>query len=212
MATKPPTVATIALTEKKMDMTLDEIISMSKKKNTARGRVPQRAPIKNKVFQNGGPPPKGFKARQFTDSRSAMRQGVLAQRRTNFNGKTNFPATSNIAKKAAAAPIRSRPVRWNQPRVAPAPVHNVVMSNGPVKFENGKKPHTMDALFSSMQKQRRRTNNPQMMSGPIINTNRQVLQQPQPYRQQQQQPYRPQQQQPYRQQQRRPYRMPPVYK
>ncbi|KAJ3709326.1 hypothetical protein LUZ61_013031 [Rhynchospora tenuis] len=198
MAAKSPTVDAIAITEKKMDMTLDEIISMSKK-GSAKGKLPHRTPIKNRGFQNGGPPPKGFKARQYNDSRSAVRQGMLAKRRTNFNGKSNFPVTSNIAKKAASAPFRSQPAKWNQSRVVPTPTQKVLVANGPIQFENGKKPQTMDALFARMQKQRRRTN-PQLTAGPS-NTNRQVVQRS-----------RPHQQQMYQQQQRRPYGPAAVYK
>ncbi|RRT83934.1 hypothetical protein B296_00015632 [Ensete ventricosum] len=48
METKPLTAEAIALTEKKMDMTLDDIIKMSKK-NTSKGRRPLRMPVRKAV-------------------------------------------------------------------------------------------------------------------------------------------------------------------
>ncbi|KAF3336476.1 hypothetical protein FCM35_KLT19062 [Carex littledalei] len=53
----------------------DEIISMSKKRKFCqRGSAAQSS-----IFQSGGPPPKGSKARQFTNSKSksALRRALL---------------------------------------------------------------------------------------------------------------------------------------
>ncbi|OVA14692.1 hypothetical protein BVC80_1819g4 [Macleaya cordata] len=126
-ATKPLTSEAIALTEKKMDMTLDEIIKMSKKPTTKVKK--QRVPNKGQKFFNAGAgaaargnPASGnsLKVRQFMDSRSSVRQGALAQRRSNFQGN-HFSLATEVARKAAAAPTRnrpfnrSRPVNWNKP-------------------------------------------------------------------------------------------------
>ncbi|KAJ3683418.1 hypothetical protein LUZ60_013645 [Juncus effusus] len=188
MTTNPPATETIALTEKKMDMSLDEIINMSKKKSIAKERRPQRMPIINRGFQKFGAlvpqNQKGFnKARQFADSRSAMRQGALAQRRTYFNGKNNFPVTNKIAKKAGNIPFRTNKPVWNRPRAGPtytqgsAYVQNGAASNS--SFDHRKKPQTMDALFSRMQQERKKTN-PKLTSGGY--TSRQVahIRQPPP--------------------------------
>ncbi|AQK52159.1 hypothetical protein ZEAMMB73_Zm00001d050238 [Zea mays] len=84
MESPPLTAEAIAFTEKKMDMTLEDIIKMSKKKNPG-GKNPPRQP------------------------------GVLAQRRSNLGG-SQFAATKQAAKKAAAMPMRSGAVYWKKPR------------------------------------------------------------------------------------------------
>ncbi|KAL5998992.1 hypothetical protein ACLOJK_009941 [Asimina triloba] len=122
MATKPAmTTEAIALTEKKMDMTLvyaysnnildiiaDEIIKMSKKPssktNTHRASIRSRGFLNN-VTSRGN----AAKVQRFIDSRSSLRQGVLAQRRSNFQGKNQFPLAKEVARKAAIAPLRNRP-------------------------------------------------------------------------------------------------------
>ncbi|KNA20194.1 hypothetical protein SOVF_054700 isoform C [Spinacia oleracea] len=118
MAMKPLTTAAIALTEKKMDMSLDDIIRMSKT-NVVKSNK-QRVPNKSKKPTNGKQD-RALKTRQYMDSRSTLRQGVLAQKRSNFQGN-NFPLASDAARKVAAAPFRnggfnrSRAVNWNRPR------------------------------------------------------------------------------------------------
>ncbi|KAH7550128.1 hypothetical protein JRO89_XS13G0139600 [Xanthoceras sorbifolium] len=129
MAAKPLTSETIALTEKKMDMTLDDIIKMSK--NT----VPQtkkqhRVPNKSQKAFSNTVQEKAFKVRQYMGSRSSVRQGVLAQRRSNFQGN-HFPLTNEVARKATYAPARNRafngstvPNRMNRARSFVASVAN----------------------------------------------------------------------------------------
>ncbi|KAL6997994.1 hypothetical protein U1Q18_008118 [Sarracenia purpurea var. burkii] len=64
---------------------------------------------------------KSSKIRRFLDSRSSLRQGVLAQKRSNFQGN-QFPLATEAARKAAVVPIRNRAfnrgrgVNVNQPR------------------------------------------------------------------------------------------------
>ncbi|XP_039124040.1 uncharacterized protein LOC120260596 isoform X2 [Dioscorea cayenensis subsp. rotundata] len=53
----------------------------------------------------------------FMDSRSSIRQGVLAKRRTHFQGN-QFPITANAANRAAAYSTSNRMVNWNKPREA----------------------------------------------------------------------------------------------
>ncbi|KAG8087178.1 hypothetical protein GUJ93_ZPchr0010g10607 [Zizania palustris] len=114
MESLPLTAEAIAFTEKKMDMTLDDIIKMSKKKNPG-GKKPPRQPIKKHPFQNVKANQGNAKVQRFMESRSSIRQGVLAQKRTNLGGN-QFPATKQAAMKAATMPIRNRVVRWNKPR------------------------------------------------------------------------------------------------
>lgn len=119
MATKPLTSETVALTEKKMDMTLDDIIKMSKT-NSSKSNKKQRASNKNQRPFNGNRD-KSLKIRQYVDSRSAVRQGVLALRRTNFQGNS-FPSAFGAAQKAVTTQFRNRATNrnpaanWNKPR------------------------------------------------------------------------------------------------
>ncbi|KAL5750098.1 hypothetical protein ACOSP7_024701 [Xanthoceras sorbifolium] len=175
MAAKPLTSETIALTEKKMDMTLDDIIKMSK--NT----VPQtkkqhRVPNKSQKAFSNTVQEKAFKVRQYMGSRSSVRQGVLAQRRSNFQGN-HFPLTNEVARKATYAPARNRafngstvPNRMNRARVGALPVHR--RSNGAFakpqpqqqqqrhqqqQQDNAvtkQRPQTLDSLFANMKEQR----------------------------------------------------------
>ncbi|KAJ6792448.1 uncharacterized protein M6B38_262515 [Iris pallida] len=157
-AIKPLTTEAIALTEKKMDMTLDEIIKMSKKTTTKEKRPP-RPPVKSQGFLNGSASRRNSVIQRFMDSRSSIRQGVLAQRRSNFRGN-QFPVTTNVAKKAAVMPIRNVMVNRNKQRVAPALVQrkaSEVDSTGKDKMVLPKqRPQTMDALFANMKQQRMR--------------------------------------------------------
>ncbi|XP_019054425.1 PREDICTED: uncharacterized protein LOC104604010 isoform X2 [Nelumbo nucifera] len=169
MAAKPLTSEAIALTEKKMDMTLDDIIKMSKKSTSKTKK--QRAPNKSQKLFSGGAAPQGnaSKVRRYMDSRSSLRQGVLAQRRSNFQGD-QFPLTTEAARKAAAAPIRNRAinnrnrvVNWNKPRIGARPLQRRTTEGGfsvkqqqPAKVVPKQRPQTLDSLFANMKEQRMR--------------------------------------------------------
>ncbi|KAJ9706190.1 hypothetical protein PVL29_001644 [Vitis rotundifolia] len=137
MAAKPLTSEAIALTEKKMDMTLDDIIKMSKS-TTVKDKKP-RTPNKSQKFLSGIAQDKSAKMRRFMDSRSSLRQGVLAQRRSNFQAN-QFPLANEVARKAAAVPIRNRAFNrnrmpnWNRPRVG-ALHRNVANGGFTVKYQ-----------------------------------------------------------------------------
>ncbi|KAF8379703.1 hypothetical protein HHK36_029147 [Tetracentron sinense] len=168
MAAKPLTSEAIALTEKKMDMTLDDIIKMSKT-STSKAKN-QRVSNKSQKFSNGSSTQgKSSKVRSFMDSRSSLRQGVLAQRRSNFT-VNQFP----LATKAAAAPIRNRAlnrnrvVNWNKPRLlsvcrfGATLVQRKATDGGftgkqhPEKAVPKQRPQTLDSLFANMKEQRMR--------------------------------------------------------
>lgn len=107
MATKPLTTAAIAMTEKKMDMSLDDIIKMSKTGTGNNKAKKQRIPNKNHKFSNNEVQDKSMKLKRFMDTRSSLRQGALSQRRSSFQGN-HFPLTAEVARKAAVGPIRNR--------------------------------------------------------------------------------------------------------
>lgn len=119
MAAKPLTTEAIAITEKKMDMALDDIIKMSK--NTGnKGRKQRRLPNKMQKFPNNATQDRPRKLQRFMDSRSSLRQGALANRRSNFQGN-QFALATEVARKAAVAPIRPRAFtrrapNWNKTR------------------------------------------------------------------------------------------------
>ncbi|CDP12164.1 unnamed protein product [Coffea canephora] len=181
MASKPLTSEAIALTEKKMDMTLDDIIKMSKN-NTSKGRK-QRVSNRSKKFVNNVTQDKGAKVQRFMDARSTMRQGALGQRRSNFQGN-QFPLATEAARKAAAIPIRNRPfngiraVNVNKPRVGAPMVQrravngggfNMKQSQQQVKVTPKQRPQTLDSLFADMKEQRMKVlsqqNNPVKRNG-----------------------------------------------
>ncbi|KAJ4981004.1 hypothetical protein NE237_031841 [Protea cynaroides] len=178
MAAKPLTSEAIAHTEKKMDMALDDIIKMSKKSNPKVTK--QRASNRSHKFLNAGSNQgNASKMHRFIDSRSSIRQGVLAQRRSNFMGN-QFPMATEAAKKAAAAPIRARAlghnrmVNWNKPRIGAAPAQRRVSEGGfarkqqqrqrqqEAKLVPKQRPHTLDSLFANMKEQRMRALSQQM--------------------------------------------------
>ncbi|KAK4400954.1 hypothetical protein Sango_1201500 [Sesamum angolense] len=145
MAAKPLTSEAIALAEKKMDMTLDDIIKTSK--TNAMKPKRQRISRGGQKFVNNVPKDNSFKVRRYMDTRSSLRQvglgavgvsvfyvvygmikvlfsseqGTLARRRSNFKAN-QFPLGTEAARKAAFAPIRggafkqSRPFSVNKPR------------------------------------------------------------------------------------------------
>uniref|UniRef100_A0A5B7A177 Uncharacterized protein n=1 Tax=Davidia involucrata TaxID=16924 RepID=A0A5B7A177_DAVIN len=165
MAAKPLTTETIALTEKKMDMTLDDIIKMSKSTTTKAKK--QRVSNRSKKFLNNAAQEKSAKVRQFMDSRSSLRQAALAQRRSNFQGN-QFPLATEAARRAVVAPIRnrafnrSRAVNVNKLRVGAPPVQRKAANGGfavkpqQVKAVPKQRPQTLDSLFANMKEQRMR--------------------------------------------------------
>ncbi|KAM1258821.1 hypothetical protein ACFX13_039108 [Malus domestica] len=196
MATKPLTTEAIALTEKKMDMTLEDIIKMSKV--APKGKNQRRASNKSQNFAKVAAQDKPTKLRRFMDSRSSIRQGVLAQRRSNFQ-RNQFPIAAEAARKAAVAPPRNRAFNRNRvpnwkPR-AGAPfdqrrVANVGFGNKlqlpqqqqhqhPRQQENAlpkQRPQTLDLLFANMKEQRMRAQ-PRQNNG-VLRTNRGGQQRP----------------------------------
>jgi hypothetical protein len=167
MESLPITAEAIAFTEKKMDMTLEDIIKMSKKKNPG-GKKPPRQPIKKRPFQNGNSNQGSAKVQRFMESRSSIRQGVLTQKRSNLGGN-QFAATKQAAKKAAAMSVRNnRAVRWNKPSVSTLVQRRPVgdaFQNSKGKEAQNQTPRTMDALFAQMKAQRMRSA-PQQQANP----------------------------------------------
>nr|XP_043628047.1 uncharacterized protein LOC122599583 isoform X2 [Erigeron canadensis] len=167
MATEPLTTVSVAMTVKKMDMSLDDIIKMSKNGNGASKGKQQRIPNKNQKFFNNGVQDKAMKMRRFMDSRSSMRQGALAQRRSNYQGN-QFPFTAEAARKAAIAPMNNRNFNRNQAttsyksRAVAKPVQNRGVNGGfPVKQQQQmkvvskqQKSRTLDSLFANMKEER----------------------------------------------------------
>ncbi|KAL3818281.1 hypothetical protein ACJIZ3_004186 [Penstemon smallii] len=165
MAAKPLTTEAIALTEKKMDMTLDDIIRMSK--TTVTKPKKQRISNMDQKFVSYAAQDKSLKVRRFMDTRSSLRQGALAQRRSNFQGN-QFPLANEAARKAAVAPLpnrafnRSRPFNLNKPRGIPPIQKNAANRVGfivkkpfqQVNVVPKQKPQTLDSLFANMKEQR----------------------------------------------------------
>ncbi|XP_073130224.1 uncharacterized protein [Henckelia pumila] len=185
MAAKPVITEAIALTEKKMDMTLDDIIKMSKT-NDAKPKK-QRVSNRNQKFVNNATQDKSARLKKFMDTRSSIRQGVLARRRSNFQGN-QFPLATEAARKAAAVPVRNRGFNRNRtfnvkkPRVGVPPVQNASNGGG---FTVNKPAHqanvvskqrtqTLDSLFANMKEQRMKVlskpNNGQRRNGGGRNT------------------------------------------
>ncbi|RDX98054.1 hypothetical protein CR513_19090, partial [Mucuna pruriens] len=174
MAAKPLTTEAIALTEKKMDMTLDDIIKMSKNPKNKKQR---RVPNKSQKFSNNFTQDKSSRAQHYMESRSSLRQGALAKRRSNFQGN-QFPLAAEIARKAVTAPLRNRlPNRnrvanWNKARFRVPPGQRKAVNRGfaakqqplpsPQKQQENvdimpkQKPQTLDSLFANMKEQRMR--------------------------------------------------------
>ncbi|TYI52738.1 hypothetical protein E1A91_D12G269200v1 [Gossypium mustelinum] len=92
MEANPLTSEAIALTEKKMNMTLGELLAVWSFLN--------HKPVSNAAKE------KAFKVRQYMDSCSSLRRGVLAQRKSNIQGN-RFPFTAEASRRAAVAPLRS---------------------------------------------------------------------------------------------------------
>ncbi|KAG2295448.1 hypothetical protein Bca52824_042117 [Brassica carinata] len=179
MATeKPITTETVALTEKKMDMSLDAIIKMSKSNTTNVNKGKKlRASNKKEKF-NGAAKNSTVKAQRYMDSRSDVRQGAFAKRRSNFQGN-HFPVTTAVARNVASgAPIRGRPINagrmanTNQSRFITPPAQYGSAPRGFVakqqqwekieqKQANGgggqrQGPQTLDSRFANMKEERMR--------------------------------------------------------
>uniref|UniRef100_A0A1D1ZI85 Centrosome and spindle pole associated protein 1 n=2 Tax=Anthurium amnicola TaxID=1678845 RepID=A0A1D1ZI85_9ARAE len=166
MAAKSLTTEAIALTEKKVDMSLDDIIKMSKK-NAYKGKRPPRVSNKSRGFQRTVAPQRNFsKVQRFMDSRSSVRQGVLAQRRTNFRAN-QFPLTTELARKAVVAPIHNKMGNRNNLRFA-APSsqrRNVEGTSNGKEAAVKPRPQTLDALFANLKQQRMRGMNQRLVRG-----------------------------------------------
>ncbi|CAK9224490.1 unnamed protein product [Sphagnum jensenii] len=104
-AFNPPTNMDFSMgsTEQKMSMSLDDIIKHTKKE---KGKM-HRAAIKNGNRKLNGPGAKAALQKSVASRSASMRQGKLAQARSN-NGGVNFPATQAASKKAFAAPVNTR--------------------------------------------------------------------------------------------------------
>lgn len=167
MASNKLSTEAIALTEKKMDMTLDDIIKMSKKV-PFKGKQAPRTSNKSQGFLNDRVAQRNAKVQRFMNTRSAIRQGVLAQRRTNFKGN-QFPVTTEVARRATIVPIRNRAVNPIKQRAAAVPIRtNAGDGNFTGKkqtMNNKQKPKTLDALFAGMKEQRIRTMSQQLGRG-----------------------------------------------
>ncbi|KAH6805097.1 hypothetical protein C2S51_029928 [Perilla frutescens var. frutescens] len=172
MAAKPLTSEAIALTEKKMDMSLDDIIKMSKTRNMK----PKKHRVSNKGQKsfNTVPQDKGLKVKRFMDTRSSLRQGALAQRRSNIQGN-QFPLATEAAKKAVVAPIQgrafnqSRPFNVNKSRAGPSTFQKNAATGAGFNLKKPlqkpvqqaylgpkQKPQTLDSLFANMKEERMR--------------------------------------------------------
>ncbi|KAL0904093.1 hypothetical protein M5K25_026165 [Dendrobium thyrsiflorum] len=108
MAANAVSTEIIALTEKKMDMALDDIIKMSKKASF-KGKQASRTSNKSQRFMNDHGIQRNSKVQRFMNSRSSIRQGVLSQRRTSFK-RNQFPVTTAVARRGDVATIRNRVV------------------------------------------------------------------------------------------------------
>ncbi|XP_042397013.1 uncharacterized protein LOC121987186 isoform X1 [Zingiber officinale] len=142
METKALTEEAISMTEKKMNMSLDDIIKMSKK-NAAKGKRPPRPPIKNQGFQNRNPSHGNALLQGFMDSRSSIRQGVLAKRRSNVHGN-QFPVITEMARKAAASSVQNR-MRNPNGRCVLTPLQRSADADSDIK-----QLQALDAIFANM--------------------------------------------------------------
>ncbi|XP_074264991.1 uncharacterized protein LOC141587407 isoform X2 [Silene latifolia] len=176
MATKPLWDA-VVVTDKKMLMTLDDIIKMSR---TADDKKKQRVSNKSRGSFNGNQD-RSFKLRQYTDSISTRRQGALAQKRSSYQGN-RYPSSAETALKAADYKFQNRPVNrrntanWNQTRPGgPQRRQGTAFNGGNASKQrqtqhyqqppllrpllrkgtiNNQKPKTLDSLFADMKEQR----------------------------------------------------------
>jgi hypothetical protein len=162
---KPMTNESIVFTEKKMSMSLDDIVKMSKKSKTNNRRESNKS---RKSFNTGAAQKSSTKVRQYIDSRSSVRQGALAKKRSNFNGN-QFPMTTGVAKKAAVASFSNWTSNGNWTRnnksykgTGEAVVKkkctggNVSGKWRQQKAAATQKPRTLDERFANLKQQRMR--------------------------------------------------------
>ncbi|CAA7057214.1 unnamed protein product [Microthlaspi erraticum] len=149
-------------------------MSKSNNTNVNKGKK-QRA--SNKKESVNGAAKKTAKAQRYMDSRSDVRQGAFAKRRSNFNGN-QFPETTAVARKAASATQqRGRPynagrmTNTDQSRFVTPPAQNRSAHRGFVakqqqreekteeKQVNGGQrqwPQTLDSRFANLKEERMR--------------------------------------------------------
>ncbi|XP_078429145.1 uncharacterized protein LOC144701258 [Wolffia australiana] len=167
MAAKPLSTESIALTEKKMDMSLDDIIKMSKK-NTYNAKKPPRTSNKGRGFAKSVAPPKNTKAQRFLNSRASVRQGALARKRTNYRSD-QFLLTNVVARNAQVTPIVNRGINWRNNNQRPAAAKSFQPQIAETTSTEGgsMKPRvqTLDALFASMKQQRMKAVSQQVQRG-----------------------------------------------
>lgn len=172
MASKPLTTEAIALTEKKMDMTLDDIIKMTKKP-TNKEKIPPRRSIKSQGFLSGIAAQRTNRLQRVMDSKTSIRQGVLAQRRSNFGGD-RFPLTASAARRAVVMPTHNTAINRNKPRLVSATARATTQraANGigagkdTMAMPPKQRPQTLDALFAGMKENRMRVMSSQQQSLP----------------------------------------------
>ncbi|KAK8954118.1 hypothetical protein KSP39_PZI001752 [Platanthera zijinensis] len=169
MASNKLSTEAIALTEKKMDMTLEDIIKMSKKA-PFKGKQAPRSSNKSQGLLNDPVAQRNVKVQRFMNSRSSIRQGLLAQRRTNFKAN-QFPLTTEVARRVAALPNRNRVANPSKQRVVAAPIQTISRDGnfaGKRQVMNNKqKPKTLDALFANLKEQRMRIMSQQLGRGRV---------------------------------------------
>ncbi|GJN16444.1 hypothetical protein PR202_gb03432 [Eleusine coracana subsp. coracana] len=129
MESLPITAEAIAFTDKKMDMTLEDIIKMSKKKNPG-GKKPPRQPgvLAQRRSNLGG--------NQLTATKQAAKKAAAMPVRNNKAARWNKPSASTL--------VQRRPV-------------GDAFQNGKGKESQNQTPRTMDALFAQMKAQRMRS-------------------------------------------------------
>ncbi|XP_031504356.1 uncharacterized protein LOC116266959 [Nymphaea colorata] len=150
----------IALTEKKIDMTLDDIVKMSKKP-ASKGKNTRIVNKNGGLINKGTSQTRASQLKQFSDSRATLRQGVLAQRRSNFKANSQFPFAVEAVRKVANEPVRMRVSNWHKTRPIPVAQRKVgqVFSSYPAKVVQQSnipkgRPQTLDSLFANLKEQR----------------------------------------------------------
>ncbi|CAM6054571.1 unnamed protein product, partial [Sphagnum tenellum] len=154
----PPTSMDFSMgsTEQKMAMSLDDIIKHTKKE---KGKM-QRAAIKNGNRKLNGPGAKAALQKSVASRSSSMRQGKLAQARSN-NGAVSFPATQATSKKAFATPVNTRSRQFMNNRngagtlrrkamTGPKQQVTTVTQNSNLNQVQNQRPKTLDSLFASI--------------------------------------------------------------
>eukprot|EP00252_Welwitschia_mirabilis_P000649 TRINITY_DN1062_c0_g1_i4.p1 TRINITY_DN1062_c0_g1~~TRINITY_DN1062_c0_g1_i4.p1 ORF type:complete len:194 (+),score=28.04 TRINITY_DN1062_c0_g1_i4:383-964(+) len=161
MGSLPQTTAdTIALTEKKMDMTLDDIIKMSQKNGKRERKQPQKKKCPWAFPSKKGAGDAGAKSqlqRSVAARSSALRQGKLAESRGR-SGFRQFTTATEASKIAARTPIRTRPSRWMKRRegnmATQANCRLTVVTSGKAGAPLKQRPQTLDSLFANIREQR----------------------------------------------------------